>query len=147
VTNPTHWVDIGSGGGFPGIVMAILAKEHSPETKFTLIESDVRKCTFLRTAVRELNLNTYVKTQRIEEASAQDADVVSARALGSLIDLLPHMDRHLNKDGTALLMKGQSFADEIAATSGIWDFDLEEYPSITNPDSRILSLKRITRAA
>ena len=145
--NPQHWVDIGSGGGFPGIVMAILAKEHAPETKFTLIESDARKCTFLRTATRELDLNLYVITQRIENAEPQDADIVSARALGSLTDLLPHIDRHLKTDGTALLMKGQSFAEEVEATSGIWDFDLKAYPSITNPDSRILSLKRITRAA
>ena len=64
--SPQHWVDIGSGGGFPGIVMAILAKEHAPETKFTLIESDARKCTFLRTAARELGLNLYAITQRIE---------------------------------------------------------------------------------
>lgn len=144
---PKHWVDIGSGGGFPGIVMAIMAKEHSPETKFTLIESDARKCTFLRTASRELNANVYVLTQRIEAVAEQDADVVSARALGSLSDLLPMVHQHMAPDGTALLMKGQTYAEEIAATKPNWDFDLTEYPSITNPDSRILSLKRITRAA
>lgn len=144
---PKHWVDIGSGGGFPGIVMAVLAKEHSPETKFTLIESDARKCTFLRTAVRELSLNVYVLTQRIEESLDQAADVVSARALGSLSDLLPMIHQHMMPNGTALLMKGQNYAEEIAATRPNWDFDLIEYPSITNPDSRILSLKRITRAA
>jgi len=147
VDSPKHWVDIGSGGGFPGIVMAILAKELNPETKFTLIESDMRKCTFLRTATRELGLNAYVLTQRIEDADAQSADVVSARALGSLADLLPLVDHHLNDNGIALLMKGQSFAAELTDVSGNWDFDLTAYPSITNADARILSLKRITRAA
>lgn len=144
--SPIHWVDIGSGGGFPGIVMAIMAQEHAPEAKFTLIESDARKCTFLRTAIRELNLNAYVLTQRIEDASPQDADVVSARALGALKTLLPQVHQHIAKDGIALLMKGQTYADEIAAVSADWDFDLAEYPSITNPDARILSFKRITRA-
>jgi 16S rRNA (guanine527-N7)-methyltransferase len=144
---PKHWVDIGSGGGFPGIVMAVLAKELSPETRFSLIESDARKCTFLRTAIREFGLNAYVMTQRIENAPRQEADVVSARALGSITDLLPLIDQHLTSDGQALLMKGRTYADELNAVRGIWDFDLAEYPSITEADSRILSLKRITRAA
>lgn len=144
---PQHWVDIGSGGGFPGIVMAILAKELSPDTKFTLIESDARKCTFLRTAIREIDLNAYVITQRIEKSPQQCADVVSARALGSMADLLPMIEYHLLPDGQALLMKGQTYADELDAVASNWRFDLTEYPSITNADSRILSLKRITRAA
>lgn len=144
---PNHWVDIGSGGGFPGIVMAILSKQYSSATTFTLIESDARKCTFLRTVARELNLNVYVITQRIEETENQIADVVSARALGGMPDLLPLVTHHLKPDGQALLMKGQAFAGELDAVRDNWDFDLVEYPSITNPDSRILSLKRITRAA
>ncbi len=144
---PKNWVDIGSGGGFPGIVLAIMAKELSPETKFTFIESDARKCTFLRTAIREQELNAYVITQRIENTEPQGADVVSARALGSIPDLLPHLERHLIPTGTALLMKGRTYAAELDAVGDDWDFDLAEYPSITDPDSRILSLKRITRAA
>jgi 16S rRNA (guanine527-N7)-methyltransferase len=127
--------------------MAIIAKELSPDTKFTLIESDARKCTFLRTAIRELKLNAYVITQRIEKAPAQRADIVSARALGSLTDLFPLVEHHLLPDGQALLMKGRTYADELDAVADNWRFDLTEYPSITNPDSRILSLKRITRAA
>lgn len=142
----SHWVDLGSGGGFPGIVIAIMAKELSPKTKFTLIESDARKCTFLRTAIRELDLNAYVLTQRIENSETQGADVVSARALASIFDLLPHLERHLNPDGQALLMKGRTYVDELAGIRDDWAFDLTEYPSITDPDSRILSLKRITRA-
>jgi 16S rRNA (guanine527-N7)-methyltransferase len=143
----THWVDIGSGGGFPGIVMAILAKQENPKAKFTLIESDARKCVFLRTAIRELSLNAYVQTQRIEKAGPESADVVSARALGSLSDLLPLVQRHLNATGTALLMKGRRYDDELRAVSDDWTFELAEYNSITDPESRILSLKRISRAA
>lgn len=145
--NPRHWVDIGSGGGFPGIVMAIIAKELSPNTKFTLIESDARKCTFLRTAIREFGLNAYVIPQRIEKAAPQGADIVSARALASIEDLLPMIEMHLRPEGQALLMKGRTYAEELNAVRGNWDFELAEYTSITEPDSRILSLKRIARAA
>ena len=66
--NATSWVDIGSGGGFPGIVLAILAKELRPEMAFTLIESDQRKCAFLRTAARELGLNVKVLSEQIGRA-------------------------------------------------------------------------------
>ncbi|MFC6758343.1 16S rRNA (guanine(527)-N(7))-methyltransferase RsmG [Sulfitobacter porphyrae] len=59
-----HWVDLGSGGGFPGIVIAIIAKEARPEARITLVESDLRKATFLRTAIRELGLNAKVIAER-----------------------------------------------------------------------------------
>ena len=142
-----YWVDIGSGGGFPGIVMAIIGKQDRPDATFTMIESDARKSTFLRSAIRELSLNAYVQTQRIEECELAGADVVSARALGSLQDLLPLTTRHLKPTGTALLMKGRRYKDELQAVSDDWTFDLEEYSSITDRESRILSLKRISRAA
>lgn len=143
----TSWVDIGSGGGFPGIVMAIIAKEQAPNATFTLIESDARKCTFLRTVSRELSLNISVQTQRIEEMEPQGADIVSARALGHLSDLLPLAHHHLNADGTALFMKGRRHAEELRVVSDQWGFELGEYPSITDPSSRILSMKRISRVA
>lgn len=142
-----HWVDIGSGGGFPGIVMAVMALELNPDGRFTLIESDVRKATFLRSAIRELSLNAYVKTQRIELAEPEGADVVSARALGSVSELLPLVHRHMKPTGTALLMKGRRYAEELQGVSDDWAFELDEYPSITDPSSRILSIKRISCAA
>ncbi len=141
------WTDIGSGGGFPGIVMAILAREKNPSATLTLIESDTRKATFLRTAARELSLTVDVVSERIEVASPTGADVVSARALGSMATLLPLLQHHLSPDGTALLMKGRRFAEELSEVSADWDFDLKQYPSITDPDSRILSLQRISRVA
>ena len=142
-----HWVDIGSGGGYPGIVMAVMAAEKRPDSHFSLIESDLRKATFLRTAIRELSLNAYVIPQRIEAAAQTSADIVSARALGSLNDLMPLVHRHLKPTGTALLMKGRRHAEELDAVSDDWAFDLDAYPSITDPSSRILSIKRISRAA
>ena len=139
------WVDIGSGGGFPGIVMAILGKAKQPDAHFTLIESDLRKATFLRTAIRELKLKGTVIADRIEDAPQQGADVVSARALASLSGLLPHISRHLNIDGKALLHKGQRASQEVAEAQNDWSFDLEDHASFTDPDARILALQRIAR--
>lgn len=137
------WVDIGSGGGFPGIVMAILAKEMHPESQFILIESDQRKAAFLRTAARELALPVRVIADRIEEAPEQNADVVSARALTALSGLLPLSQRHLKSEGLALFHKGRQSAQEVAEAQKTWSFDLEDYPSITDPDARILAIRRI----
>ena len=83
-----HWVDIGSGGGLPGLVVAILAKAFNPQLRVTLIESDQRKAVFVRTVVRELQLNATVQAKRIEAVGPLKADVISARALADLNDLL-----------------------------------------------------------
>ena len=137
------WVDIGSGGGFPGIVMAILGKEMNPHAQFILIESDQRKAAFLRTAARELGLSVIVIAERIELAPEQNADVVSARALTSLSGLLSLSQRHLKPDGLALFHKGRQSGQEVADAQKNWTFELEDYASITDPDARILAIRRI----
>ena len=141
------WADIGSGGGFPGIVMAIIAAEKQPAAIFTLIESDQRKSTFLRTAARELEIPVTVLAERIEVAKPQGADIVSARALASLDALLPLVSRHLAPQGQCLLHKGRQTQQEIAAARQNWQFDLEERPSLTDPEARLLAIKGIAPIA
>ncbi|TNC48158.1 16S rRNA (guanine(527)-N(7))-methyltransferase RsmG [Rubellimicrobium rubrum] len=134
------WADLGAGGGFPGLVIAILATEAG-SPKVTLIESDGRKCAFLRTAVRELGLSALILDQRVETAPPQAADVVSARALAPLATLLPFVARHLAPGGTALLPKGRDHAAELdAARTAGWRFEVEAVPSRTDPAARILRL-------
>lgn len=141
------WVDLGSGGGFPGIVMAIIAKSEQPLASFTLVESDQRKATFLRTAARELKLPVEVIAQRIEAVPPLGADVVSARALAALSGLLPLTLRHLGGEAVALFHKGRQSRQEVAEAEKNWSFDLEDYPSITDPDARILRIQRINALA
>ena len=105
------WVDLGSGGGFPGIVVSILNQEER-HFDVTLVESDQRKCAFLRTAIRELTLEASVKNERIEEVKSLNADVLSARALADLTKLLGFAELHLKPEGTALFPKGQSWQRE-----------------------------------
>tara|TARA_R110002094_G_scaffold26875_2_gene39589 strand:- start:583 stop:1203 length:621 start_codon:yes stop_codon:yes gene_type:complete len=140
-----HWVDIGSGGGFPGIVVATMAADLCPEMQFTLIESDQRKATFLRTAARELKLNVVVLADRVELVAPQNADILSARALSSLQDLFPLISRHLAPHALSILPKGKSFAEEISAAQQNWRFELVAHPSMTEPDARILVVKDIAR--
>lgn len=145
---PVHgkvWVDIGSGGGFPALVIAILSHETAPDRHVIMIESDQRKAAFLRTVIRELELNAKVVVQRVEDVSPQGADVVSARALADLTDLLGFADRHLNKNGTALFMKGATWEKEVQIASELWSFQCDAHTSKTNPDAAILEIKDIER--
>ena len=140
-----HWVDLGSGGGLPGVVCAILAYEARPECQFTLIESDKRKSAFLMTAIRELGVSAQVLTERAEQAPPQAADVVSARALAPLPALLALVARHLAENGTALLPKGKNHSAELAAARREWHFDHVAIESQTDPLARVLILKEIMR--
>jgi 16S rRNA (guanine527-N7)-methyltransferase len=139
-----RWLDIGSGGGFPGLVVAILAKEKAPEMLVTLVESDQRKAIFLRAACQALGLRTSVLANRAEAIAPQAADVISARALAPLPQLCAFAKRHLAPDGTAIFLKGKSFAAEIAEARKNWNFALESHPSITDPSAVVLVLKGIS---
>ncbi|MGR3621235.1 16S rRNA (guanine(527)-N(7))-methyltransferase RsmG [Pseudophaeobacter sp.] len=139
------WLDIGSGGGFPGLVVAILAAERSPQTKFTLIESDQRKSAFLRTAARECGVSVSVLSKRIEQVPALNADILSARALTDLDGLLEFAERHLSKSGTALFPKGESWKNEVDKAEQRWRFDVEPITSLTETEAVILKIKGVAR--
>ena len=132
------WCDLGAGGGFPGLVVAVLAREFNPAAKLTLVESDRRKAAFLALMSRELDLNVSVAAKRAETLEPQGATTVSARALAPLPRLLGLVHRHLAPGGVALLPKGRTFAEEIAHARPGWAFTVETIPSIISPQSRIL---------
>lgn len=140
-----HWVDIGSGGGFPGLVVAIAKRDVWPNTRFTLIESDQRKCVFLRTVIRELKLNATVLSQRIEQAPQQSADILSARALADLPTLLAFADRHLSAGGLALFQKGANWEKEVINARKAWRFTYKPITSKVDPEAVILKIEGVSR--
>ncbi|TMV83054.1 16S rRNA (guanine(527)-N(7))-methyltransferase RsmG [Thioclava sp. BHET1] len=135
-----HWVDLGSGGGFPGLVIAILAAENRPGLRVTLVESDIRKATFLRTVARETKVSVQVLSDRIEHLPPLSADVLSARALAALPQLLEYAARHMAADGLALFPKGATHAEELDAARKIWTFSCNALASQTDPRSVILAI-------
>ena len=119
-------VDMGSGGGLPGIVLAIMIPNL-----ITLIESDRRKSLFLKNCVRELELkNATIINERIEKVDIR-ADIVTARALASLDKLLNYSSGILIQNGRCLFSKGQSYEKEIAEAQGDWEFNSEITPSLS----------------
>ncbi|MDR9392805.1 16S rRNA (guanine(527)-N(7))-methyltransferase RsmG [Roseovarius sp. SYSU LYC5161] len=143
--NARHWVDIGSGGGFPGLVVAILAAELSPDLRITLVESDVRKCAFLRAAAREAGVSVDILNERIEAIPRQKADILSARALSDLAKLLAFTENHLAPTGTGLFPKGRTWKNELENARSTWKFAYQVATSRTDENSVILSVQGVER--
>lgn len=137
------WVDLGSGGGFPGAVVAIAMAEAGVDV--ILVESDQRKATFLRTVSRETNVPFRVIAKRIEDIEPLQADVVSARALAALPDLLHLADFHMAPTGCALFQKGATWRNEVVEAQKQWRFSCETHRSETGPDAAILKIGDLSR--
>jgi 16S rRNA (guanine527-N7)-methyltransferase len=142
--NTKNWADLGSGGGFPGLVIAAIAVELNPDLCVTLVEADQRKATFLRQASQELALNTKVMSDRIENIEPLRAEVLSARALAPLDMLCGFVARHLAPNGAALFPKGETYTQEIQAAQLNWRFEASIKISVTEPKAVILKLKDLT---
>ena len=139
------WLDLGSGGGFPGLVIAIVAKTHDTGLHVTLVESDQRKAVFLREATRLLSLNTTVRAQRIESLKPQQYDVVSARALAPLPKLLPMVAPFLNLGGVGLFPKGANLNAELTEARKDWHITFDRVASETDPEATILVVRELSR--
>ena len=137
------WVDLGSGGGLPGLVVAILSDEIEPVNKLFLVEADVRKAVFLKTVCRELGLKVEVYNNRIEELPLMSANIVSARALAPLKTLCLYAKNHLAKDGVAVFAKGENWKAELVEAQKKWIFSYEAVKSTLHEGSVVLVLRGI----
>ena len=141
-----NWVDLGSGGGLPGLVVAILSDEIEPVNKLFLVEADVRKAVFLKTVCRELGLKVEVYNNRIEELPSMSANIVSARALSPLKTLCLYAKNHLEKDGVAVFAKGENWKAELVEAQKKWIFSYEAVKSTLHEGSVVLVLRGIKSA-
>jgi 16S rRNA (guanine527-N7)-methyltransferase len=133
--------DMGSGAGFPGLVLAIAAG-----VPVTLVESDQRKASFLREAARITEAPAQVVAARLEQAVVPPAAVVTARALAPLPRLLGWAERFLAPGGICLFLKGRQAEDELTAAAAEWHMAASRHRSRTSPDGVILLLSDIRRA-
>lgn len=139
------WLDIGSGAGFPGLVIAAIAAEKSPSLKVSMIESDVRKSVFLQTVAREMGIESEIITKRIEDVSSRSANIISARALASVDKLLGFAEKHLAKDGICLFPKGANVDSELTEAASSWHIEYDKFPSITDSQAVILRIGEFHR--
>jgi len=141
----TEWLDVGSGGGFPGLILAILLKHHN-SGHITLIESNGKKASFLRQAAAELHLPAQIFNRRIEDSYgilSTSIDIVTARALADLSTLFALIAPFFDSLTYALLQKGCSYREEIELSRRDWCFDLSIYPSLTEKKSALLAIKNL----
>ena len=139
------WLDVGSGGGFPGIVVSIVAKELAPSLRVVLVESDNRKCVFLRTVIRQLGLSVKVINDRIENVKRDDVVYLSARALLNLNSLLFIVENNVSRETVCVFPKGRSYKKELVESQKNWKFDFSLIDSNTSEDSKVIVLKGLER--
>lgn len=140
-----EWVDLGSGGGLPGIVLAILGLEKRPGTQYTLIESDTRKAAFLKLQCKEFDIRGKVLTERVEAAKPLNADTISARAFAPLPKLLSLAHPHLAAEARLLLPKGRQYDAELQIARQVWEFDCDVRSNRVEPDGRILLIWNVRK--
>lgn len=144
IASVTTVLDLGSGGGFPAIPLAIAGKGSARH--FFLIESNHRKCAFLRQAARELRLNVDVFAERIEGAQGLELpmpDVITARALANLNRLFSYMAPLSGPNTRLLLHKGREYGEEVEQAAAHWQFDMVIHDSITDPEGVILEMSSL----
>jgi 16S rRNA (guanine527-N7)-methyltransferase len=137
--NTTHAIDLGSGAGFPGLVLAI-----ATNIPFTLIESDKRKAAFLTDAARQLAAPAKVLAQRIEDAKPDPAPLITARALAPLDKLLALAAPHLAPGGICLFPKGETAETEITTAESHWHMNIERCKTAQGHILKVSQLRHAT---
>lgn len=140
-------LDIGSGGGFPGIPLAVLAQARLPNCRLTLCESIGKKAAFLRRAASSISLsNVLVHHGRVEAMpTTARFDVVTARAVTALTRLIGLARPCLRDGGTMILPKGRGAQRELDEAREQWSLEVETVPSHTDAEARILIIRSATR--
>lgn len=133
--------DLGSGAGFPGLVLAILARNAAVH----LVESDQRKAVFLSEINRETKAGATVHSARIEACGGLNADVVTARACAPLSKLLGYAETVLAPGGRCLFLKGRAWREELTEAEKQWTMAVEMIPSRSDDEGVILKLNGISR--
>jgi 16S rRNA (guanine527-N7)-methyltransferase len=140
------WLDLGSGAGFPGLVLAILLAGREG-AKMTLVESDARKAAFLGEVARKTGAPVEIYSDRIEKLATQakslQRDVITARALAPLPRLLELVAPFFSPRTVAVLPKGKDAEAEVEEARKTWDFDCSLVPSLTDPDARIAVIRNL----
>jgi 16S rRNA (guanine527-N7)-methyltransferase len=133
--------DLGSGAGFPGLVLAELL--HG-KVAVTLFEATTKKCEFLRAAAARMELAVSVQNMRMEDVAQQAFDVVTARACAPLPKLLPYTRNFAGPNSVCLLLKGQNVGPELTEAHKSWKMKVRQIPSLTDPSGVILELRELS---
>lgn len=144
--NAKTLVDIGSGAGFPGMVLAIISNEKTPYLKTTLVESIRKKTLYLNYVKDSIGVkNLEIINDRAESIKNQKYDVITSRAVTALANLLAYAEKLLDKNGICIFPKGSNYQKEIDDAKKIWKFSLDVVQSSTSEEGKILIISNLTK--
>ena len=136
-------LDLGSGAGFPALVLAIL--DESQSRTVHLVESDGKKCSFLQAVADACGLQVVIHNERIEKMTVFKADVITARALAALDKLVGYAKPFIGERTRCLFLKGKKADEELKLCARKFVFAVEKHPSITSDEGRILCLTGVKK--
>jgi 16S rRNA (guanine527-N7)-methyltransferase len=131
--------DLGSGAGFPGLVLAVLC----PNLTITLHEATTKKCTFLQATAERIGVKVLVRNSRLEDLPPQRFDVVTARALAPLPQLLQYAFPFTGPNSVCLFLKGQNVGSELTEAHKYWNMKASQVPSQTEPSAAIVTVREL----
>jgi 16S rRNA (guanine527-N7)-methyltransferase len=134
-------LDVGSGAGLPGLILAILGVEG-----VHLVEADQRKCAFLREAARITGSAVHIHAQRLEKCPHFGVDVITARAFAPLERLLDQVESFLDTHSILLVLKGQMVGEELTEAAKAWNMRVASHRSVSDPSGTVLRLEQVIRA-
>ena len=144
--NTSSLIDLGSGAGFPGLVIAILAKDRKMRLKVKLIEKSPKKASFLREIVNYLNLNVEVlNINALTHAKKLEADLIVARAFKPLKIILQFLDKNTENWKKVFLFLGKTGQDELLQASKNWHIKYKQRMSVTSSDSIVIEINKLTK--
>ena len=138
-----RWVDVGSGAGFPGLVVALLLRDRKIDCDLVLVEKNPKKGFFLKEVIRKLNLSVEVVNDNIDTLEPLNADILTARAFSELNNLIEISFRHRKKEGLCLFLKGENYRFELDKTLNYWFFDYDVVESLSSSSGKIIRVKKI----
>ena len=138
-----RWVDVGSGAGFPGLVVALLLRDRKIDCDLVLVEKNPKKGFFLNEVIRKLNLSVEVLNDNIDTIEPLNADILTARAFSELKNLIEIAFRHRKKEGICLFLKGENYRIELDKTLNYWFFDYDIVDSLSSSSGKIIRVKKI----
>ncbi len=143
IEDKSEIVDIGSGAGFPGVIIKILMNNNKIEGNVTLIEKSPKKCNFLEELSKELGLALKIINLRVENFKLNKISTIVSRAFKNTVDTIDILIKNNDKIRTIILIKGKTYQQELEDAKKKYTFDVEKFRSITSDESYILKITNI----
>ena len=145
IEDKSEIIDLGSGAGFPGVILKILMDYNKKDVNITLIEKSPKKCQFLHDLTDKLNLNIKIVNLKIEKFKLNKISTIVSRAFKNTVDTIDILFKNNDKIESIILLKGKTYQQELEDAKKKYTFDVEKFRSITSDESFILKITNIKR--